>query len=56
MTRKQIEHKLKNHNLDPVERETLNQLLHHRIAQETSAKRSKKNFTHKNNRKPSIDS
>lgn len=42
MTRKQIEHKLKTHNLDPVERETLNQLLHHRIAQETSAKRPKK--------------
>ena len=50
MTRKQIENKLKNHNLDPIERETLNQLLHHRIAQETSAKRPKKKFTHKNKR------
>ena len=50
MTRKQIEHKLKNHTLDAIERETLNQLLHHRIAQEKSAKRPKKNFTHKNKR------
>ena len=48
MTTKQIIARLKNQTLDPIERETLNQLLHHRIAQEKSAKRPKKNFTHKN--------
>jgi hypothetical protein len=48
MNIKQIQNKLKDPTLDPVEREHLQQRLHHL---QTSAKRPKKNLQHKQKRK-----